>query len=80
MHNLPLVFPKIVARETSVYQYLKMEQEAERLHKRLNKLDRRFSQIKNKGDQFYKMIEEIENENMGDIDNFFQEEKRFMNT
>ena len=40
---------------------MKIEQQGEKLHKKLNDLDRQFGNIKNKSKRFFYMLRELEN-------------------
>ena len=59
MDVLSLTFPEIIQDKKSLFLYLKMEQEGERLYKRLNDLERKYISVKNKGDNFFLMIRDL---------------------
>ena len=46
-----------------IYKYLKVEQEGERIQKRLNDLDRKFNKIGEKEEMLFQMIELVELQN-----------------
>ena len=48
MHVLSIIAPKQIREQGSVYKMMKIEQQGEKLHKKLNDLDRQFGNIKNK--------------------------------
>ena len=59
MDVLSLTFPEIVRKKKSLFLYLKMEQEGERMHKRLNELDQKYLNVKNVGEKFFLMIRDL---------------------
>ena len=59
MDVLSLTFPEIIQDKKSLFLYLKMEQEWERLHKRLNDLERKYISVKIKGEIFFLMIRDL---------------------
>ena len=61
MHVLSIVAPKQIREQGSVYRMMKIEQQGEKLHKKLNDLDRQFGNIKNKSKRFFYMLRELEN-------------------
>ena len=59
MDVLSLTFAEIIQDKKSLFLYLKMEQEGECLHKRLNDLERKYISVKNKGEIFFLMIRDL---------------------
>ena len=52
---------KQIREQGSVYKMMKIEQQGEKLHKKLNDVDRQFGNIKNKSKIFFYMLRELEN-------------------
>ena len=65
-HCVSLILPEIIRRENGIYKYLKVEQEGERIHKRLNDLVRKFNKKGKKEDMLFQMIELVEVQNKMD--------------
>ena len=78
-HCISLVLPEIIRREKNIYKYLKMEQEGERIHKRLNDFKRKLNNRGNKEKMLMQMIELIELQNDVDITKKAPKKRQFRN-
>ena len=68
--------PTIIRNEKGrMYRYLKIEQAGEKIHKRLNELEKMYQSVSSKPTRYYYMLRDIENENLCDF-SMFQPKKR----
>ena len=54
------IYVNNVSKENGIHKYLKVEQEGERIHKRLNDLVRKFNKKGKKEDMLFQMIKLVE--------------------
>ena len=65
-----MIFSKFIREKKSVYKFLQLEQEGERLNKILNELETKYKNIKNKAYRYFKMKEDLENMNYISMEKF----------
>ena len=67
MNILSIVGPRQVREDPYFFKYLKLEQAIERAHVLLNKLEKRFENIKNQTEKNYLMIREFKIQQKADL-------------
>ena len=78
MDCLSLILPLIIKEKGSnLYKYLKMEQEGERIHQRIKKLDQKYTNVRDKTERYYLIIRDLENENNTDLTDFQRKKRNF---
>ena len=70
MHIISLVAPRQIRQSGDYYEYLKLEQETERAHNILNRLEIFFECVKNKSLKYFLMIRAYVNEQKSDLSLF----------
>ena len=70
MHVLSIDAPRQIRATGDYYKYLKLEQETERAHNILNRLEKQFESVKNKSEKYFLMIRAYKNEQKSDLSMF----------
>ena len=76
MHVLSCNLPSDIRKNGDYYKYLKLEQEGERLHSELNKLERQFRTVRNQAQRYFLMLRELENKQKCDRSKLKERKKR----
>ena len=54
-----------------------MEQEGERIHQRIKKLEQKYISVRDKTERYYLIIRDLENENNTDLSDFQRKKAKF---
>ena len=54
-----------------------MEQEGERIHQRIKKLEQKYISVRDKTERYYLIIRDLENENNTDLSDFQRKKRNF---